>query len=853
MAGDTVKTGAKLAAIPSIDGVLASQDGSSAVLSLDSCNKFSIVLFYDASTRSLTLSLVDNDPAIKSDDTALKDLVSQGLVISAHGNSSTLTRENSDLGSISLNIDRHAQLFDVQVTLFDKPLLSLCLDPTDGEIIHKTQHRLLHAYDLRNFTVHGESYIERFQSIDGRPKYRPLIDTHTHYSGQIESETLIREAIEIKLPYPVDLLLRVGISRDFPDAKTQGGRSTIILDQLTPEERRRLAAHMHIEPTEIITFEQMEGIYALRAPMTKNVELFPAFLRDIAARYREKGVKYVELSLSTIADAGWLRKAHECLPRIEQETGVQIRFLVGMWRHNPVNYNLDLADQAMYAAAISPYIVGVDFMGHETNSVLYFRDVISSKDPWDPNKTLVDPRTGQLRGDGLKQFADKNPGFQIRVHAGENPVDPSAIKEAVKAGATAIGHGLYGDKDLPSEGGIRLEFNPNSNRALNNVDGLSQSELPIVDSMKQSGTHVTLGSDGTIYRAGGVAESYVASMAGVSKEQFIEIAKGDLEYMRKMRGMFESNWNLMITRCLETVVNQYKTDNPTASHTDITDYSLEMHRLALAGARGPIYQKVMTQFEIDNWGAFEEKILKAGNYGLPTSESFPKSTFDWQTWRTEQKRRVAELTEKLKERNITTRASEDLSSFFNGRRPVLISGASRKSWPEITDQQAVKDFLRQLVKNSNPDEMVFVTGATHFGVEEELHQIIVDENSIRSLEGKKTFEILGTVVEETNPEELGPITDAVLLGERWYSKSGMILNIVNQLNGMVIFIGGGDILKDEIQAAYNLRSQSGKFKFYLMDGPEGASTKKVDSHPDRGFKTYKEFEEKNLEDITASN
>ena len=154
----------------------------------------------------------------------------------------------------------------------------------------------------------------------------------------------------------------------------------------------------------------------------------------------------------------------------------------------------------------------------------------------------------------------------------------------------------------------------------------------------------------------------------------------------------------------------------------------------------------------------------------------------------------------------------------------------------IKDPAAVTTFLKQLVESSDPAKVVFVTGATDFGVEKELHAILKQENANRLERGEATFSILGTVVEETRPEEIGPITDAVLLGERWYSKSGKVVELIKERDGQIIFIGGGNILNDEIQAAWNVRAD-----FYLMKGPEGASTTKADSFPERAFVSYEDY------------
>jgi hypothetical protein len=244
----------------------------------------------------------------------------------------------------------------------------------------------------------------------------------------------------------------------------------------------------------------------------------------------------------------------------------------------------------------------------------------------------------------------------------------------------------------------------------------------------------------------------------------------------------------------------------------------------------------MTPVERDKWTEFETRILRAGNYGLPPFDHFPTSDFDWHKWTAESNARVANLNHQLTSSGITMHSFEDIQNLLQDRKPILISGASASSWPKIKDKEAVRTFLRTLVAESDPTKVIFVTGATHFGVEEELHQLVKLENARRQSEGLPTFTILGTVVAETKAEEVGPITDAVVCGDRWYAKSDKILPFIKRHDGEVVFIGGGNILNDEIQAAKNIGA-----RFHLMKGPEGASTSKATIFEEAAFTTFDEL------------
>jgi hypothetical protein len=479
-------------------------------------------------------------------------------------------------------------------------------------------------------------------------------------------------------------------------------------------------------------------------------------------------------------------------------------------------------------------------MGHETNSTRAFRDQITNKDPYDDKKVRTDPRTGEPVPDLLVEYRQANPHFQIRVHAGENPVHPENVREAILAGATRIGHGLYGTDEstlsMASKRGVIGEFNFGSNKALNNVESTRPTEELPIKNYHESKVRVTFGTDGSMYLGGGKAETHVGMLAGLTHEDLIEIARSDLRYKQEMEAAFHKNWNKMVDRCIDRAVEKAIA----ASSLDEEQAAAlrdELTKISEVARGGPTYYKNLEAGEKLLWDEFQSRVLRAGDYGLPDKSTFPGSTFDWGKYNAERKAVQTKLNDSLAEKGIRVWDQGDLKEMLAGRTPILISGASQSSWPKISDKDAVRDLLRKMVDDADPAKVVFVTGATHFGVEEELHQIVKQKNDLLKQEGKPTYQILGTVVDETIPAEVGPITDAVSLGDRWYAKSGPLMRFVNENKGAVVFIGGGNILNDEIQAAWNLGS-----KFYLMKGPEGASTTKAESYQSHAFTTYDDLQ-----------
>lgn len=123
-----------------------------------------------------------------------------------------------------------------------------------------------------------------------------------------------------------------------------------------------IRGQLMISPVTQETFNKMEEVYALRGPFTKNKKLFPDYLRALAEDYKRTGVEYAELSFSSfLTDPEYMQLLEDNLPQIEEETGVKLRFLAGLWRHSDQEWNLDDTDRLIRIAK-SPYIVGCDFM-----------------------------------------------------------------------------------------------------------------------------------------------------------------------------------------------------------------------------------------------------------------------------------------------------------------------------------------------------------------------------------------------------------------------------------------------------------------------------------------------------------
>ena len=237
----------------------------------------------------------------------------------------------------------------------------------------------------------------------------------------------------------------------------------------------------------------------------KNNTLRQDKLLWIAREYQKQGIKYVEIADTDLAKTGepaikLLEEVHEIFPVIEKETGVKIRFLVGI-RRIPLTIIKDQKTSSTYlkeninvlkAVAKSPYVVGSDFIGEEINDISDLQPAI----------------------DEIVKYAKQDEGFTIRVHAGENDslrdnvrksimCIKNALEDDQKMPRCRIGHGLYSENlntksgielmKLMRENGVVIEFQLTSNVRLNNLSDLSNHPIK---KFLENGVKCVQGTDG---------------------------------------------------------------------------------------------------------------------------------------------------------------------------------------------------------------------------------------------------------------------------------------------------------------------------------------------------------------------
>ncbi|MBO4293338.1 MAG: adenosine deaminase [Clostridia bacterium] len=210
----------------------------------------------------------------------------------------------------------------------------------------------------------------------------------------------------------------------------------------------------------------------------------------VARQYQKQGIYYTEIADTTLTKKGLpavelLEEIHEILPKIEEETGVKIRFLAAIRRialtiiRDQIQGSgyLREALSVLKAVSKSPYVVGCDFVGEEINDILELQPVIEE----------------------IVQYIEKeDKNYTIRIHAGENDslknnvynsieCVKKSLKEGQKIPKIRIGHGLYtpelstraGKKLIKQikDSGAVLEFQLTSNVRLNNLSRIEKHPL----------------------------------------------------------------------------------------------------------------------------------------------------------------------------------------------------------------------------------------------------------------------------------------------------------------------------------------------------------------------------------------
>jgi adenosine deaminase len=388
--------------------------------------------------------------------------------------------------------------------------------------------RMLANYEVR--PNHLPIPRNKFEGFDPK-KHASISDLHTHSSAQLNAQDLFQMALVHKLSYPMELLEKIGITLNKEEraaVSKDGGRGmrfspceaeglacekqnepcdVIPLHALTPQHRQQLQQKFHIPQDVTMCFSDFDReYYRFVNPLVKNPEITKDMILRIAREYQKNGVRYAELSTAAMLNldaegkASWFSEMVAAVREAETETGVRLRFLVGIPRsYTPAKVMAEI-EKIKYAAR-HPLVVGVDLLGYEANRTSDFSAALSHLASWASAPEGTDLTLGQ--GWDFKR------DFTIRVHAGETSKNSGNVAEAIRIAEkfgvrVRIAHAIREAENTELDEKIRnlssqnpplvsLELCPSSNLAYSNIHDLR--EVPFTRWLGCCES-VFLGSDG---------------------------------------------------------------------------------------------------------------------------------------------------------------------------------------------------------------------------------------------------------------------------------------------------------------------------------------------------------------------
>ncbi len=369
-----------------------------------------------------------------------------------------------------------------------------------------------------------------------RERYYPKTELHSHLTSEIHGSNLIKIAAKNHAPYPVELFEAMGIDRDrLPDrtipmkpvefapmgdrglpCEQKDGENVegidvaeffenpeAPLEDLKPKRAYRKLVQefnqaLEVPPDSVYTFDGLERkLYRFRNPLTKNSALIEPIILAVAQQYDKEGIHYTEQAVTGALNPQWLSKAIPALEKAKELYNVDMRFLVGIPRNfDPIRMKQEI--RKVEHIAQSPYIVGVDFLGYESNKTESFASALRDLAKFaSQREKRHDPETGE-------DYVD----FTLRIHAGETKKNSGNVMEAMKIAdkynvPLRIGHGIHVNfndefktlaSSMAKRGILAVEFNPDSNIATNNID--KPSDIPI-NEWRSLGVPFVISSDGS--------------------------------------------------------------------------------------------------------------------------------------------------------------------------------------------------------------------------------------------------------------------------------------------------------------------------------------------------------------------
>lgn len=664
-------------------------------------------------------------------------------------------------------------------------------------------------HSLTSFEVRRLGQAKYLNATIGEGKYeRPAVfprnehkdfkiktDIHAHLSAILSGEALIEVGKENNISYPLKLAKTLGLNVEelIPDEYGYLKLRDILL--VDTENFNILKDSLEICPYTNETFNRMEEIYKAREPFTKNKDILEPILWKIAEKYVENDIEYAELSSTeVIRDVDFLSKMHEILPKIEEfwaKRGkkINIRFLAAIAR-DAIEEKKDDEIDILKSIAKSPYIVGCDFLGHESNPTSAIASQLAEITKW---------------------AVANDPDFTIRVHAGEtdifNNVEEALniIKKAyeeekeknpnAKLPPIRIGHAVYKVKTeavdkLAQELEAVFECNATSNYGLNNI---ADYNSPLKKNLDK-GIPTVIGTDGFgLYGTSPKNETIIAKGRGIKDFSLVTVAEDKIIDRSSKR--FEEK-KIAFEKALEEQLE--RTYNGNISSLFQVNY--RNGEPQYVGTRKETIDKDHIEIKrelID----FLELVYKIGGANMLSRENYP-----------EFEKKIA------------------------GKTPIMIvNNALRTNEMSSTEEiPEIYDIIDHLIVNCDPEKAFFVIGGIKSGGEKYLMR------QLRKVKDIKKFDVLNFITEQSimsKDVKLEPqvITDAIMIENRSPNilSSNFLLpkemgDFMKDHKGIMIALGGSAVVADMVQYAFNV----GDIDIYLSSEIKGTARNKTRQYSD---------------------
>ena len=337
-------------------------------------------------------------------------------------------------------------------------------------------------------------------------------------------------------------------------------------------------------------FSDLEYCYFRREALSKNPVLLPDILRAIAAECKDQGIKYIELSATSLNDPNWFKVAEDTIADMEARDpfGPKLRLLAGLPRNLPAVDDDKRAVNALLSKEAKESIQAIDkaknFSAEERDSHLraalpqdmpeHLQQYILSggrpDKPQDIQERLVDYINNCKHSKYVAGFdwlgfetnktsdidhcikdvnawiQENRPDWVQRIHAGENSKNPDNVDHCLRLvrelGPKAnirIGHATHGvtdetfklAKQLLADGyhHFGIEALIDSNIANNTTDNYMDSNLK---KFLDIGVPSFPGSDGAgLYGVNSEQIVHSARMAGLSQKDIAKIIEHEDQFI----------------------------------------------------------------------------------------------------------------------------------------------------------------------------------------------------------------------------------------------------------------------------------------------------------------------------------